>query len=158
MIGCSDRLDGTWLNSAMKTAYLALRDAGHLISFEVWDHSFVQESEPAPLVGGLYGILVDGVFAAESKFHRKTDASKVALVCAVSELFAAGLQLFDVQFLTQHLSTLGVFEINRTRYLRALEAARSHNVRLSASPEDLIPAAVERLGLKSVPAKEPGFS
>jgi len=65
-------------------------------------------------------VWVGGLFAAESKFHRQRDASKVALVAAVTHLFALGVRLLDVQFLTPHLASLGVFEIGRDGYLDRL--------------------------------------
>ncbi len=109
------RGDGTWILPEMRAAYGALHELGAAHSLEVW-----AERE---LVGGLYGVQVGGLFAAESKFHRRTDMSKVALVAAVHSLHAAGIQLFDVQFRTDHLATLGAEEIGRDAYLRELEAA-----------------------------------
>ena len=38
------------------------------------------------LAGGLYGLAIGGLFAGESMFHRRTDASKVALVGLVELL------------------------------------------------------------------------
>jgi leucyl/phenylalanyl-tRNA---protein transferase len=149
--GCADREEGTWLNTEMKAAYLRLFDLGHLVSFEVWDNeSPSSESvDPKHLVGGLYGVLVDGLFAAESKFHRKVDASKVALVCAVSTLFSYGVTLFDVQFVTDHLSTLGVHNMSRLEYLTRLVAARSQQVHLPLAPADLCPDLRRKLRLHS---------
>jgi leucyl/phenylalanyl-tRNA--protein transferase len=113
--GCADRDEGTWITDSMRSAYLALHDRGQAHSFEVLhDHE---------LVGGLYGVQVGALFAAESMFHRATDASKVALVCAVTSLFATGFSLFDVQFLTPHLASLGVTVVRRRRYLEMVEQA-----------------------------------
>jgi leucyl/phenylalanyl-tRNA--protein transferase len=115
-----ERDDGTWILPEMIDAYLRLHARGHALSFEVW-----QDEE---LVGGLYGVLEGALFAAESMFHRATNASKVALVAAVRSLFAAGVELFDVQFLTPHLASLGVYEISRRTYVeRARAAARRGN-------------------------------
>jgi leucyl/phenylalanyl-tRNA--protein transferase len=74
------------------------------------------DPEPA-LVGGVYGVAIGGLFAGESMFHRRTDASKVALVSLVERLAAGGATLFDVQWLTPHLESLGAIEIPRTDYL-----------------------------------------
>jgi len=140
--GCADRAGGTWLEQDMRAAYLRLFDAGHLLSFEVWETG----TSARQLVGGLYGVLVDGLFAAESKFHRATDASKTALVCAVTTLFARGLRLFDVQFTTDHLLSLGVFNISRDEYLDRL--AQSQTTQLlppTASTDDLVPEVVHSL-------------
>jgi leucyl/phenylalanyl-tRNA---protein transferase len=116
-----ERDDGTWILPEMVDAYVRLHELGHGVSFEVW--------EGESLVGGLYGVLEGSLFAAESMFHRATNASKVALVAAVRSLFAAGVELFDVQFLTVHLASLGVYEIPRRAYVeRARAASRRGNV------------------------------
>jgi leucyl/phenylalanyl-tRNA--protein transferase len=67
-------------------------------------------------------------------FHRETNASKVALVAAVRSLFAAGIELFDVQFLTSHLASMGVYEIPRSEYLSRVRAATSRAVALRDVP------------------------
>jgi leucyl/phenylalanyl-tRNA---protein transferase len=135
MLECGrERDDGTWILPEMVRAYVRLHELGHGVSFEVW--------EEERLVGGLYGVLQGSLFAAESMFHRVTNASKVAVVAAVRSLFAAGVELFDVQFLTPHLASLGVYEIPRTAYVaRARAAAHRGNVvpreleiRLDAAP------------------------
>ncbi|HXS17381.1 MAG TPA: leucyl/phenylalanyl-tRNA--protein transferase, partial [Polyangiaceae bacterium] len=150
--GCADRAGGTWLDSDMRAAYLRLFDAGHLLSFEVWQGALPERK----LVGGLYGVLVDGLFAAESKFHRATDASKLALVCAVSTLFARGLRLFDVQFTTEHLLSLGVFNVSRDEYLdRLAEARTALVVPPETSTDDLVPEVVRSLYGSGHPEKQP---
>jgi leucyl/phenylalanyl-tRNA--protein transferase len=113
--GCALRAEGTWITSEMRQAYLRLHELGHAHCFEVW--------KGEQLAGGLYGVQVGGLFAAESMFHQETDASKVALVTAVTALFAAGFQLFDVQFLTPHLARLGATVVPRHTYLEALKEA-----------------------------------
>jgi leucyl/phenylalanyl-tRNA--protein transferase len=115
MAQCADREGGTWLTDEMQAAYLALQEEGHMQSYEVW--------EGEALVGGLYGVLIGGLFAAESKFHRRTDASKIALAAAVADLFDRGVTLFDVQFTTDHLRSLGVHEVPRDEYLARLKMA-----------------------------------
>lgn len=117
------RDDGTWIVADMMEAYGELHDLGHAHSLEVWDGG--------ELVGGLYGVQRGGLFAAESKFHTRTDASKIALVCAVRSLFAAGIELFDVQFVTDHLESMGAEEWPRARYLDAVAAVRDKHVDLS---------------------------
>jgi leucyl/phenylalanyl-tRNA--protein transferase len=78
------------------------------------------------LVGGLYGVQRGALFAAESMFHRERDASKVALASGIERLFGEGMQLFDVQFLTPHLESLGAYEITRAEYLaRAAQAVNT---------------------------------
>ncbi len=117
------RSEGTWLVPEMIAAYLDLHEAGHAFSIEVWDKQ--------TLVGGLYGVQRGGLFAAESMFHRAPNMSKVALLVSAASLNRAGIGLFDVQFLTAHLATLGATEIPRHQYLARLAAERPKSVDLS---------------------------
>jgi leucyl/phenylalanyl-tRNA--protein transferase len=123
MVECGRRRPGgTWIFPEMLDAYERLHQLGHAHSLEVW--------AKGDLVGGIYGVQRGGLFAAESMFHRRTNASKVALVAAVQSLFLAGIRLFDVQFLTPHLGSLGAREIPRAQYLERLGAVREHRVDL----------------------------
>ncbi len=112
--------DGAWITPAIATAYRGLHARGWAHSVEAWDDD--------GLAGGLYGVAIGGLFAGESMFHHRTDASKVALVGLVELLRADGddRRLLDVQWRTDHLATLGVVEVPRAEYLirlrRALEA------------------------------------
>jgi leucyl/phenylalanyl-tRNA---protein transferase len=117
------RKGGTWIVPEMRRAYQKLHLEGHAHSLEVW-----QENR---LVGGLYGVQCGALFAAESMFHRVTDASKIAVVAASRSLQRAGVQLFDVQFATSHLRSLGVREISRDDYLA--RAARASGVAVDLS-------------------------
>jgi leucyl/phenylalanyl-tRNA--protein transferase len=121
---CGQRDAGTWILPEMVEAYVALHELGHAHSFEVWQDSV--------LVGGLYGVQRGALFAAESMFHRVTDASKVALVHATTSLFHAGIQIFDVQLTTSHLVSMGSVEIPRSEYLGRVRAACRHAVDLRA--------------------------
>lgn len=113
--GCADRAEGTWITPAMRRAYERLHALGWVHSVEAWQGS--------TLVGGVYGVAIGGLFAAESKFHRAPNASKVALAALVDWLAARRFHLLDVQLATDHLHTLGVIEIPREEYLRRLPAA-----------------------------------
>jgi leucyl/phenylalanyl-tRNA--protein transferase len=90
---------------------------GHAHSIEAWHGD--------ALVGGVYGVAMGRAFFGESMFSRETDASKVALATLVAHLGMVGFALFDTQFLTEHLASLGGVEIPRARYHRLLEAALS---------------------------------
>jgi len=113
--GCSERREGTWITSDMAAAYNELHALGWAHSVEVWCGP--------ELAGGVYGVAIGGLFAAESMFHRPRDASKVALAALVGELATAGFSLLDVQFRTPHLASLGAVEIPRAEYLRRLRSA-----------------------------------
>lgn len=116
------RRGGTWIIPEMVAAYTRLHREGHAHSLEVWRGD--------ELVGGVYGVQVGALFAAESMFHRVTDMSKVAIAAFVPTLFAAGIEVLDVQFATAHLTTLGVYEVPRADYLDRLAAARERAVDL----------------------------
>jgi leucyl/phenylalanyl-tRNA--protein transferase len=139
MQGCADRSEGTWLSREMQRAYLHLGSVGHCLSYEVWDSD--------DLVGGLYGVLIGGFYAAESKFHRATDASKLALVCAVTDLFDRGVTLIDVQFVTDHLKSLGVHEVSRSSYLESLKSSISLRLSAPCPTEDVLPRVRNLLDL-----------
>jgi leucyl/phenylalanyl-tRNA--protein transferase len=116
MQACGDtREDGTWILPEMLAAYVRLHELGHAHSIEVWSDD--------RLVGGLYGVQRGALFAAESMFHRETNASKLALIAAIQALFSRGIALFDVQFLTPHLASLGTYTIRRSEYLARLADA-----------------------------------
>ena len=115
---CADsRRPGRWITPRIAEAYRRLHDLGWAHSVECW--------RAGRLVGGLYGVAVGGLFAGESMFHEETDASKVALVALVGMLAQDGdpRRLLDVQWRTEHLSTLGVVEVGREEYRRRLAAA-----------------------------------
>lgn len=114
--GCADRGDEeTWITPALRAAYERLHALGWAHSVEVW-------TRDGALAGGLYGVAVGGLFAAESMFHTATDASKIALVALVQQCRAAGLELLDVQMPTPHLASLGAVTVSRVEYLRRLAA------------------------------------
>ncbi len=130
---CGERPGGTWVLPEMVRAYVRLHEAGHAHSLEVW--------RGGALVGGIYGVQVGGLFAAESMFHRVTDMSKVALVALVHSLFAAGIVLLDVQMPTGHLRSLGCRELPRADYLRRLPAATRKVVSLAGLRPVISPPA-----------------
>jgi leucyl/phenylalanyl-tRNA--protein transferase len=104
-----------WINDEFVAAYTRLHELGWAHSIETW-----RDDE---LVGGLYGVRIGRLFAGESKFHAVTDASKVAVVATVEWLQTSGATLFDVQWCTDHLATLGAVAIRRDNYLRLVAAA-----------------------------------
>jgi leucyl/phenylalanyl-tRNA--protein transferase len=121
MRGCGDpnRPHG-WIDDSFVDAYVALHEIGRAHSVEVWAANDSGERE---LAGGIYGVAIGGLFAGESMFHRRTDASKVAFVGLVERLRAGGASLFDVQWCTAHLASLGALEVSRTRYLELVADA-----------------------------------
>jgi leucyl/phenylalanyl-tRNA---protein transferase len=116
MRACGEtRPEGTWITPEMIEGYGTLHRLGWAHSVEVW--------EGDELVGGIYGVAIGGLFAGESMFHRRTDASKIAFVALVERLRARGFVLFDVQVMNDHLASLGCIEIRRAGYLDRVERA-----------------------------------
>ncbi len=109
---CADRSEGTWISAQIHEAYTGLHRLGFAHSVECW--------RDGQLAGGLYGVSIGGAFFGESMFHRASDASKVALLHLVDRMRARGLELLDVQFVTDHLARLGAVEIARAEYERRL--------------------------------------
>jgi len=113
---CADRArPHGWIDEPIAVAYCALHRLGFAHSIEAW---FDGE-----LAGGLYGVRIGGLFAGESMFHRRTDASKVALWATVEWLRESGASLFDVQWTSPHLRSLGAVDVPRARYLALLRRA-----------------------------------
>jgi len=106
--------NGTWILPEMLDAYLKLYELGHAHSVEVWEGN--------ALIGGLYGVLLNGVFFAESMFSCKTDGSKMALAKLVERAKEGGWKLIDCQFHTGHLESLGAKEISREVFLLAISS------------------------------------
>jgi leucyl/phenylalanyl-tRNA--protein transferase len=118
MRACAERPAGvgTWITSEMQDAYAELWALGWAQSLEVW--------EDGELVGGIYGVRIGGVFTGESMFHRRSDASKVALVDLCARLREAGVDLLDVQLPTDHLMTMGARAMSRELFLQHLVRVR----------------------------------
>lgn len=130
---CGDRPEAErWINEDIRRAFITLHDLGWAHSVEVWHGEH--------LVGGLYGVEIGGLFAGESMFHRERDASKVALMALVERLRECpGRRLLDVQWATEHLTSLGAVEIPRNRYLDELSQAITSQPCLSSTAGDVNP-------------------
>jgi leucyl/phenylalanyl-tRNA--protein transferase len=132
----SRKRPGGWIRRDVREAYARLHELGWVHSVEAWS---VQRDAAGTalaerLAGGLYGVVIGGLFAGESMFHRERDASKVALVGLVGMLRAARDadrardpdapdRLLDVQWATDHLVSLGAAEVPRPDYLARLRDA-----------------------------------
>ncbi|NBZ86008.1 leucyl/phenylalanyl-tRNA--protein transferase [Stagnihabitans tardus] len=111
---CADRPE-TWINPAIFAAYRGLHQMGHAHSLEVW--------EGETLAGGVYGVALGGAFFGESMFSAQVNGSKMALAFLMHRLRAGGFRLFDTQFLTDHLASLGAVEVPRRVYETRLSEA-----------------------------------
>ena len=114
--------DGTWITPDIVDAYDHLHALGVAHSAEAWDGG--------RLVGGIYGVDVDGAFAAESMFYREPNASKLALLHLVAHLGARGLDWLDIQVMTPHMARFGARGMPRDRFLSRLAATRARGLRL----------------------------
>lgn len=114
--------EGTWITPQMRRAYIRMHERGHAHSVEVWDGD--------ELVGGIYGMDVDGAFAGESMFHRRPNASKAALLHLVEHLQSRGLDWLDIQVITPHMARLGARPMPRDEFLKLLAATRARGLTL----------------------------
>lgn len=136
--GCASSRPGrrsTWINERIRSLYRDLFNLGHCHTVEVWDGS--------RLVGGLYGVALNGAFFGESMFSYARDASKIALVHLAARLAYGGFRLLDTQFVTDHLRQFGTVELNREEFHRMLEKAldvQADFLRLpmEAPPEEIL--------------------
>jgi leucyl/phenylalanyl-tRNA--protein transferase len=117
--------DGTWVTDEIIEAYERLHALGVAHSVEAWC--------AGRLVGGIYGVEVDGAFAAESMFYRQPNASKLALLHLVEHLRGHGLDWLDIQVLTPHMARLGARVVPREQFLARLAATRARGLRLFAA-------------------------
>ena len=124
--GCAETArpgqQGTWITPAVIQAYVRLHDRGIAHSVEAWAGD--------ALVGGVYGVDVDGAFAAESMFYRQPSASKLALLHLVDHLRVRGLDWIDVQTLTPHMARLGARLVGRDAFLDRLQRTRARGLSL----------------------------
>ncbi|PNG26085.1 leucyl/phenylalanyl-tRNA--protein transferase [Methylocella silvestris] len=139
----------TWINKRIRSLYRQLFDAGRVHTVETW--------QDGVLVGGLYGVHLGGAFFGESMFHRKTDASKVALAHLVARLRKGGFSLLDAQFVTPHLQSLGAVEIPKETYRRRLARAMAQSADFWVWPksrEVTGAEAIEALPKRGAPPQE----
>lgn len=133
---CADRPE-TWINAPILAAYQQLHALGHAHSLEVW--------QGETLAGGIYGVTLGAAFFGESMFSTRANGSKMALAFLVHRLRAGGFRLFDTQFLTAHLASMGAVEIPRAAYeARLAEAiARPARFRPETYPDEVGPEVLQ---------------
>ena len=129
---CADRPE-TWINAQITALYTALHQRGQAHSLEVWQDD--------TLSGGVYGVQIGAAFFGESMFSRRPNGSKTALAWLVHRLRAGGFALFDTQFLTPHLASLGAVEIPRLDYHKRL--SRALQQRASFTPPGYQPSSAD---------------
>ena len=135
--GCAASRAGrrtTWINRKIRGLYRDLFEAGYCHTVETW--------ADGRLVGGLYGVALNGAYFGESMFSTARDASKVALVYLCARLIHGGFSLLDTQFVTEHLKQFGTVEIDRAEFHARLEKALAHDADFHALPTDASPQFV----------------
>ena len=138
--GCAASRPGrrtTWINPRIRGLYRDLFQSGYCHTVEAW--------AGGRLIGGLYGVALNGAFFGESMFSTERDASKVALVYLCARLLRGGFLLLDTQFVTDHLRQFGTVEIERGDFHKLLERALAHEADFAALPKDASPEEVLRL-------------
>ena len=124
---------GTWISEKFQTNFLHMHQLGMAHSFEVW--------EGDELIGGTFGVMTGGVFVGESMFHTRTNASKFAYIGMCQHLSRNGVEFIDNQLPTEHLDSLGAWNIERDEFLELLEVHSESRERviLEALPKTTLP-------------------
>lgn len=143
--GCADRPE-TWINPTLTRLYLNLHARGHCHSVELWDGH--------DLIGGLFGVTLGSAFFGETMFSRRRDASKLVLLWLDDHLLRSGFTLFDTQYLTPHLASMGGQEISRDDYRRRLRRALHQHAAFGILPLPDAATLSARLQLRSQPTTQ----
>lgn len=83
------RRAGHWISPLFIDQYTRLHEAGFAHSVEVW--------REGRLVGGLYGVFINGVFSGESMFHTEDNVTKLAFYSLILRLRVNGHRFIDTQ-------------------------------------------------------------
>ncbi len=132
--GCASSRPGrqsTWINDRIRTLYRELFERGYCHTIEA--------RLDGRLVGGLYGVALNGAFFGESMFSTETDASKIALIYLCARLIAGGFVLLDTQFTTEHLAQFGTLEVDRAQFQTMLADAMHVRAEFHALPTATTP-------------------
>jgi len=103
---------GTWILPSMIEAYSHLFKEGRAHSYE----AFLEDQ----LVGGLYGVDINGLFSGESMFFKESGASKLCFVHLVEDLQRQGRTWMDTQMVTPVIEQFGGKLIPRENFLQRL--------------------------------------
>ncbi|MFS4438978.1 leucyl/phenylalanyl-tRNA--protein transferase [Paracoccaceae bacterium GXU_MW_L88] len=125
---CGQRREGSWINAPLLELYSKLNEIGHAEALGVYDGE--------TRLGGIYGVVIGGAFFGESMFSDATNGSKLALVAVMDRLVAGGFMLFDTQFLTDHLASMGGVEIPQPDYMKVLPHGLEKKANFFALPRE----------------------
>lgn len=104
---------GTWITEEVVQSYLRLFEREYAYSIEAW--------EGTQLVGGIYGISINGIITGESMFHLRPNTSKICLCALLLILKNQGFDWLDTQMVTPVIKSLGGKEISRKDFLANLK-------------------------------------
>lgn len=121
---CANR-ESTWISPIIIESYCFLHQKGLAHSVEIYNSN-------DDLVGGLYGVTLGAAFFGESMFKKEENMDKFALYYCHKQLEKRSYILWDTQFYTEHLGTMGAIEINREEYEQLLHVALSATFQLFA--------------------------
>jgi leucyl/phenylalanyl-tRNA--protein transferase len=141
--------NGTWITTDMQDAYIRLHRLGLAHSVEVWD----MENK---LIGGMYGVMLEKIFAGESMFSRARDGSKLAMVYIAEWLRMRGVEAIDCQLPNPHLMRMGAVEMPRdefvARYL-APESVPPERIQLYCSTSSRLNCRASSSSMTGMPSR-----
>lgn len=111
---CANRKE-TWISEEIIEVYTELHKMGFAHSIETWSEN--------DIIGGLYGVAINGAFFGESMFNFVENASKAAFYFLVEWLKSRGFLLLDSQYINNFTRNLGAIEISKAEYLKLLGEA-----------------------------------
>jgi leucyl/phenylalanyl-tRNA--protein transferase len=109
----------TWISDYLIDLYCEMHERGFAHSVEAY--------EAGELVGGLYGVCIQGAFFGESMFTKVSNASKVAFHFLMEILKQQEFELLDTQFMNENVKRYGAIEVSRSAYLKKLKLALDKN-------------------------------
>lgn len=109
------RQDGTWITPQIIKAYCRLHREGFAHCLSCYDKD--------ELIGGLYGVCLGGMFAGESMFFRRSNASKLCFWRLTEHLGQRGVEWIDCQVMTPLFKSFGAREIARDEFMVMLKKA-----------------------------------
>ena len=123
---CANRKT-TWINSTIYDLFINLHQMGFAQSVEVCRNKV--------LVGGLYGLTLGSVFFGESMFSIFPNSSKLALIAMMAKINYGGYKVFDTQFPSKHLNSLGGRSISKEAFKHKLHYTNDNSADFNRFPK-----------------------
>jgi leucyl/phenylalanyl-tRNA---protein transferase len=103
----------SWINQDLIEGYCELHKRGYAYSVETYLGD--------EMVGGIYGVCINGYFTGESMFYTVDNASKFALYSLMNRLQKIGVQWLDTQMVTPVVQSFGGKNITRDIFMKLLD-------------------------------------